>query len=95
MPSQPGKPTVSWAASKAAWPAGRGRRSCPSALPSLGVLHPDGESSVQEKHRPIGAYPEKGHKNDPRDGTPPLQVQDERAGAVQPGEEKAPGRPMQ
>ena len=30
-------------------------------------------------------------KNDTRDGTPPLGGQAERAGAVQPGEEKAPG----
>jgi len=31
-------------------------------------------------------------KNDPRDGTPLLQGQAERAGAVQPGEQKGPGR---
>ena len=37
-------------------------------------------------------HPEEGHKNDPRDGTPLLQKQTERAGAVQPGEEKASGR---
>jgi len=37
--------------------------------------------------------PEKGHKNDPRDATPLLQGQAERAGAVQPGEKKVPGRP--
>ena len=47
------------------------------------------ESSVQERHRPVGAHPEEGHKNDPRDGTPLLQGQAERAGAVQHGEEKA------
>lgn len=34
----------------------------------------------------------KGHRRDPTDGTPPLQGQVERAGAVQPREEKAPGR---
>jgi len=34
-----------------------------------------------------------GHKNDPRDGPPPLQRQAVRVGVVQPGEEKAPGRP--
>jgi len=34
-----------------------------------GVLHPVAESSIQEIHRPAGAHPEKGHKNDPRDGT--------------------------
>ena len=32
--------------------------------------------------------PEEGHQNDPRDGTPPLWAQAERAGAVQHGEEK-------
>ena len=31
---------------------------------SPGVLHPDVESSVQEGHRPVGAHPEEGHKND-------------------------------
>ena len=36
--------------------------------------------------------PEEDHKNDPRDSTPPLRGQAERTGAVQPGEEKAPGR---
>jgi len=41
------------------------------------VLHPDVESSVQERHRPVGAHPEEGHKNDPRDGTPLLQEQRE------------------
>ena len=35
------------------------------------------ESSVKERHRPIGAHPEEGHKNDPRDGTPLLQGQAE------------------
>jgi len=34
---------------------------------------------------------EGGHKNDPRDGTPPCEDR-LRAGAVQPGEEKAEGR---
>jgi len=32
VPLQPRKPTVSWAASNKAWPAGQGRWSCPSAL---------------------------------------------------------------
>ena len=31
------------------------------------------ESSVQEKHRPVGVHPEEGHKNGPRDGTPPYE----------------------
>jgi len=33
--------------------------------PHLEVPHPHVESSVQERHRPVGAHPEKGHKNDP------------------------------
>ena len=53
---------------------------------SPGVLHLDVESSVQERHGPVGVHPEEGHKSDPRDGTPLLQGQAERAGAVQPGE---------
>jgi len=52
----------------------------------------DVESSVQERRRPVGAYPQDYHRNDPRDGTPPCNNR-LRAGAVQPGEEKAPGRP--
>ena len=51
------------------------------------MLHPDVESSVQERHGPVGAHPEEGHKNDPRDGTPPLQGQAETARTVQTGEE--------
>ena len=46
------------------------------------------ESSVEERHGPVGACPGKGHKNDSCNGTL-LQEQAERAGAVQPGEEKA------
>jgi len=53
---------------------------------SPGVLHPDVEFSVQERHGSVGTCPEKSHKNDPRDGTPFLQGQAERAGA---GKEKA------
>jgi len=58
-----------------------------------GVLHPALESSAQERHGPVGAGPDKGYKNHPRDGTPLLQGKAERVGAVQPGEEKAAGRP--
>ena len=47
--------------------------------PHLGVLHPDVESSVQERHKPVGVCPEKGYRDDPRDGTPLLQGRDERA----------------
>jgi len=49
---------------------------------SPGVLHPDVESSVQERHRPVGVCPEKGHKNDPRDGTPLLRGQAESWGCA-------------
>ena len=56
---------------------------------SLGVLNLDVESSVQERHRPVGTHPEECHKNDPGDGIPFLQGQAEKAGAVQPGGEKA------
>ena len=45
------------------------------------------ESPVQERHGAVGAHPEEGNKNDPRDGTPLLQGQAERAAAVQPGED--------
>ncbi len=62
-------------------------------MKSVKILHPDVESSVQERHGPVGVHPGEGHKNEPRSGTPPLQGQDERAGAVQPGKEKALGRP--
>ena len=32
------------------------------------VLHPDVESSVQDRHGPVKAFPEEDHKIDPRDG---------------------------
>jgi len=53
---------------------------------STGELHLVVESSVQERHGPVGACPEEGHRNEPRDGTHLLQGQAERAGAVHPGE---------
>ena len=56
-------------------------------------MHPDAEPSVQEKHRPVGAHPEEGHKNDPGDGTPSLWGQAERAVTVQLGEKVALRRP--
>jgi len=58
---------------------------------SCGVLCPDVKSSLEERCGPVGAHPDEGHKNDPRDGTPVLRGQAERARAVQLGEEKAPG----
>ena len=49
------------------------------------------EPSARERHGPVGAGPEEGHKDDQRAGTPFLGGQTERVGAVQPGEKKAPG----
>ena len=74
----------------------QGERSDPAPLlcagkTSPGALHPDVECSVQERHRPVGAHPEEGHRSDSRDETPLLQGQAERAGSIQPGEEKALG----
>ena len=49
---------------------------CPSALcceTSPGALRPDGECSVQERHGAVGERPEEGHRNEPRDGTPPCE----------------------
>ena len=45
----------------------------------------------RKRHGPVRVWPEKAHKNDPRDGLPPLQGQAERAGSVQPGVKKPPG----
>jgi len=60
---------------------------------SPGLLHPVVGSSVQERHGPVRVHPQEGYKNDANYGMPPLQGQAERAGAVQPGGGKAPGRP--
>jgi len=38
-------------------------------MKSVKILHPDVESSVQERHGPAGVRPEEGHKNDPMGGT--------------------------
>ena len=91
MPSEPRKTTISWAASKETQQVKGGD---PVPLLCTGeaspeVLHPDVESSIQERHKPVGTCLEKDHKNDPRDGTPLLRGQAERAGAVQLGEEKS------
>ena len=58
-----------------------------------GVLPPAVEPSPQERHRPVGVRPEEGHKTDLKPGTPLQWGNTERAGAVQPGEEKTPRRP--
>ena len=64
------------------------------ARPHLdGVLCSALQPPAQERHGTVGAGPEECHKNDPRAGAPLLQEQPERVEAVQPGEEKAVGRP--
>jgi len=55
---------------------------------SPGELHPDVESSVQMRYGCVGECPEKGHKNDLRDGSVSLWGQAKSAGALQPGEER-------
>jgi len=51
------------------------------------------DSSVEERREPVRACPEEDHKNNPRDRTPFLQGQTERAGAVLSGEENTVERP--
>ena len=50
-----------------------------------GVLCPALEPSAQERHGPVGAGSEEGHKNDQRNGAPVLRGQAERDGTSQPG----------
>ena len=81
MPLKPRKPTVSWAAQKKRGQQGEGGDPAPplcAGEASPEILYPDVESSVQERHRPVGVWPEEGHRNAPRDGTLLLQGQAER-----------------
>ena len=88
-------PAVSWAASKAVWPAGRGRGFCPSAPlwwdPTGSPASSSGALNTGETWT-CWSGSRGGHKNDQGAGTPLLWGQAERVGAVQPGEEKALGR---
>ena len=72
-------------------------RGDPAPLPytdvaSPGILPPDVQPSVQERHGSIGICPVEGHKNGQRDGTSLPQGQAKRAGVVQTAEEKVLGR---
>ena len=71
----------------------RGQQVLCSGKTSPGVLHPALEPSAQEWHGAVGVGPEEGHKNDWRAGAPLLWGKAEGVGVVQPGEEKALGRP--
>jgi len=51
------------------------------------------EPPAKEERGAVGADPEEGDKDDQRAGTPLLRGKAERVGVVQPGEEKAAGRP--
>ena len=54
-----------------------------------GVLHPVLRSPTKEVHGAVGEGPEEGHEDDHSAGTTSLWGQAERAGAFQPGEDKA------
>lgn len=54
-----------------------------------GVLQPALRYPVQDRHGPVTAGPEEGHK---KAGAPLLRRQAETFGVIQPGEEKEPGR---
>jgi len=86
---QPTVSTVPWAASKES--GQQVELHSGESLP--GVLHPALEPLAQEGRGPLGAGREEGDKNDQRDRTPLLRGKAERAGVVQPAEEKAPERP--
>ncbi|KAK4828615.1 hypothetical protein QYF61_000067 [Mycteria americana] len=62
-----------------------------SVKAASGVLCPVLSSSVQERYRHTGESPIAGHKDDEGTRAPQIQGKAERAGTVQPGEEKAQG----
>ena len=79
VPSQSRKPTISWAASKELWSAGRGRWSCPSSLHWRDLI-----CSTASRCRVLSIV-----QYCSIQGTEHLRQEDRlRAGAVQAGEEK-------
>ena len=95
VPSQPRRPTVPWAASKAAWPAGRGRWFCPSTLLCWDSAWSPASSSgalIAAKTWTCWSGSRGGHENDQRAGATLLWRKAERVGLVQPWEEKVAGR---
>ena len=80
---QPRKPTVSWAASKAVWPAGQGRWFSPSTPLSWDPTWSSGAPNIRRAWT-CWTGPDEGHKDDRRVGAPPLCRQAERVGVVQP-----------
>jgi len=49
------------------------------------------EPSAQERHGPVEAHPEEGHKNDPRDEIPPHKGRQRELGLFSPEERRCQG----
>jgi len=94
--TQTRRPTVPWAASPAAQAQGEGGYSafllCSGATPPRSPASSSGALSTGQTWS-FWSGARGHHSNDPRAGVPLLGEKAEGAGAVQPGEEKAPGRP--
>ena len=84
-------PTTSWAALCKAEPAEILSPLLSTGESTPGVLGPDLGLPVQEGHRHSGVSPAKGHEGDQGTGASEIEGEAERAGTVQPGEEKAQG----
>ena len=87
--SQPGRATVSWAASREACRAGRGRWFCLSTLLWWNpTWSPASSSWALSTRRTWMCWSRSrgSHKDDPRAGAPLLWGKAEKVGAIQPGE---------
>jgi len=90
------KASVPWAASPAAWAQGEGGDSAPLPLSAETLPGSPASSSgalSTGQSWSCGSGARGGPSSDPGAGTPLLGGEAGRAGAAQPGEEKAPGRP--